>query len=319
MNLKKPGGWRNLKDKAVESALKTLGHGPQVSNPAWKIEEEELRDVVIRWPSEYQWDAAWVWVEVLLYGFRRRVKVELTELEQPYRGTVLFQFVVSGKVHDVAIDYSDYSSINEESARRCPVYFKMQHLREGYGMSNILPGGYVPDSRKIYFHLSRLRKLRDREEFDYDVYGRFSLDYAKEVRRKAIGILSTQHDFSFEGGLKKVDYLSFLREIARAKICIDLPGEGDLCHRLINYLAIGACVIGPRHRTVLNAPLVDGEHIAYTKGDFSDLVELCNFYLENNEAREEMCRNSRSFFDMYLHKDNLTAYYLRSCLDYLKR
>jgi hypothetical protein len=317
MNLKMRDGWRALREKAVESALNTWADAPQITNSAWKIDPEELRSVVIRWPSVYQWDAAWAWVEVLLYGFRRSVKVELKELPQPYRGTVLFQFVTAGKTHDVAIDYSDYSSINEESARRCPLYFKMQHLREGYGLNNVVPGGYVPDSRKIYFHLSRLRKLRDRKEFAYDVYGRFSLDYAKEVRRKAVGILSDQQSFSFEGGLKKVDYLSFLREIARAKICIDLPGEGDICHRLINYMAIGACIVGPRHRTVLHVPFLDGQHIVYTKDDFSDLVELCKFYLENNEAREDMCANSRQYFDKYLHKDNLTAYYLRSCIDRL--
>jgi hypothetical protein len=54
------------------------------------------------------------------------------------------------------------------------------------------------------------------------------------------------------------------------------------------------------------------------KPDFSDLVEVCSYYLENQEAREEMCRRSLNFFDEYLHQDNVTAYYLRSGLDSLR-
>lgn len=254
---------RAWKDKAVEITLRTMASKPQVINPAWRIDPAELKDVTIRWPIKYEWERAHLWVDTLLYGFRRFKEVEMAELEQPYRGTVLFQFVVRGKAHDVAIDYSDYSEINEESALRCPIYFKMQHLREGYGLDHVLPGGYVPDGRRVYLHLPRLRKLRDSREFDYDVYGRFSVEFAGETRRRAVELLSSQKDFKFEGGL-------------------------------------------------------DREHIVYAKDDFSDLTELCNFYLENEEAREAMCIKSRGFFEQYLHKDNLTAYYIRSCLDRLR-
>ena len=166
---------------------------------------------------------------------------------------------------------------------------------------------------------ARLRRLRDARNFQFDVYGRFSTEFAGETRRRAIELLSDQNQFRFEGGLRKVKYLDFLKEIARAKICIDLPGEGDLCFRLINYLAVGACIIGPPPRTTLHAPLVDRVHLAYAKPDLSNLIDVCSYYLENDDAREEMSRNSRRFFDEYLHKDNLAAYYLRSCLDRLGR
>lgn len=318
MSLIKQGSLRSLRDRAVEITLKTVARGPQVLNPAWRIEPEELKDVTIRWPARYQWERAHLWVDTLLYGFRQLARVEMSDLKQSYRGTVNFQFVVRGRAHDVAIDYSDYSDIIEENVRQCPVYFKMQHLREGYGHANVLPGGYVSDGRKIYLHLPRLRKIRDRRDFAFDVSGRFSLEFAGETRRKAVEILSAQKDFRFAGGLTKVSYVEFLKEIARSRICIDLPGEGDFCHRLINYFAVGACVVAARHKNVLNAPLVDREHLAYAKDDFSDLVEICKFYLENEEAREEMCRKSRQFFEQNLHKDNLTRYYLRACLDRLK-
>lgn len=308
---------QTFRDRAVEVALQTLSPGALVVNEDWRVSAEELEDVVIRWPASYQWPTARIWVDTLLYGFKSRARVEFVDLGQPYRGTVIFQFVVEGKAHDIAIDYSDYAEVNPESVARCALYFKMQHDREGYGYQNVLPGGYVSGGRKIYLHLSRLRRLRDARDFRFDVYGRFSTEFAAETRRRAVELLNNQNKFRFEGGLKKVKYLDFLKEIARAKICIDLPGEGDLCFRLINYLAVGACIVGPPPRTKLHAPLIDRVHVAHTQTDLSDLVEVCSYYLENTDAREEMCRNSRHFFDQYLHKDNLTAYYLRSCLDRL--
>ena len=308
---------QTFRDRAVEAALQTFSAQP-ATNEHWRIDPDELSDVMIRWPATYQWPTARIWVDTLLYGFKNRARVEFADLPQPYRGTVIFQFVVNGRAHDVAIDYSDYAEVNLESVARCALYFKMQHSRAGYEHENVLPGGYVCGGRKIYLHLSRLRRLREAQQFQFDVYGRFSTEFAAETRRRAVELLSEQTKFRFEGGLKKVRYLDFLKEVARAKICIDLPGEGDLCFRLINYLAVGACIVGPPPRASLHAPLVDRFHVAYTKPDLSDLVEVCSYYLENDEAREEMSRNSRRFFDEYLHKDNLTAYYLRSCLDRLK-
>jgi Glycosyl transferases group 1 len=307
---------QTLRDRAASVALQTIAATPPI-NEAWAIEPEELDDMLIRWPITYQWPSARIWVDTLLQEFRRRVQVNFVDLPQPYRGTVIFQFVVRGKAHDIAIDYSDYPEVNLDSAARCPLYFKMQHLREGYGIDHIIPGGYVCDSRRIYLQLQRIRRLRDQKQFAFDVYGRFSTEFARATRTRAVEMLAAQSFFKFEGGLNKVNYVDFLREIARASICIDLPGEGDLCFRLINYLAVGACIVGPRPRTTLHVPLQDRVHVAYASDDLSDLVDTCRHYLENETAREEMCLRNRRFFDQYLHKDNLSAYYLRSCLDRL--
>jgi hypothetical protein len=58
-------------------------------------------------------------------------------------------------------------------------------------------------------------------------------------------------------------------------------------------------------------------HIIYARKDLSDLIDLCRLYLEKDDAREALRLNSRSFFDRYLHRDQLAAYYLRCCLDRL--
>ncbi len=98
--------------------------------------------------------------------------------------------------------------------------------------------------------------------------------------------------------------------MARTKIGIDLPGNGDFCFRLIDYLSIGVCVIGPKPRTEFPVPLVDGEHIVYCKPDLSDLVPLCRRYLADDRERTRIARNARDYFDRYLHRDQLARYYL---------
>jgi hypothetical protein len=308
---------KSLYQSSVELYIRNFSHKP-APNPSWNLDPARLKNVSIRWPKKYEWDHARDWVEILLHGFRQYVTVEMTDdIPQPYQGTVVFQVVIDGNRHNVAIGYSDYKPIDEDCAKQCDLYFKMQYQETGYGDPRVIPGGYVPEGNKIYLYLRKLRKLRDQKPFIYDVYGRFGLNSAREIREKGTGILNAQKKFHFEGGMKMVTYTEFLKEVAKSKICVDLPGQGDLCFRLINYMAVGACIIAYPHRNILQAPLVDRKHIVYVKEDFSDMVELCEYYLKHGEEREEIARNSREFFDNYLHKDNLVKYYLKSILDRL--
>ena len=131
-------------------------------------------------------------------------------------------------------------------------------------------------------------------------------------------MLSEQSAFGFTGSTQRVRHGQSLREVAQAKICIDLPGNGDFCFRLIDYLAIGACIIGPAHRTVMHVPLVDREHLVHCEPDLSDLVSLCKRYLQDDDERRRMTSNARSYFDRYLHRDQLSAYYLHIALERAK-
>src|SRR4028119_856890 len=147
----------SFKNKFTNLALNLIGK-PIVVNPAWQIEAGELETVEIRYPQKYGCDEARTWMDTLLFEFRRRVRVSFVDLPQPFRGTVLIQFVKNNKIFDVAIDYSDYSDLVEESVSRSSLYFKLQFLREGYCRENVIPGGFMPDSWRIYWHLRKLRK-----------------------------------------------------------------------------------------------------------------------------------------------------------------
>ncbi|MFO0891127.1 MAG: glycosyltransferase [Isosphaeraceae bacterium] len=290
-------------------------HVPPVE-PTWRISSDELRGACLHWPTTYQWEKASGWVRNLLAGFQRLLPVRRVALPQTYERIVLIQLASPAGTHDVVLDYSDYlDEVHAEALDRSLVYFKMQYRREGYGDARIVPGGYVNYSKPLYRYLRRLRVIKDQAAPTTDVYGRFGMQFASETRARAVAMLGAQSTFGFTGSTRIVRHGQSLREVARSRICIDLPGNGDFCFRLTDYLAVGACIIGPPHRTAMHVPLVDREHLVHCKPDLSDLVSLCQHYLDHEGERDRITSNAREFFDRYLHRDQLAAYYLRTALD----
>jgi hypothetical protein len=101
--------------------------------------------------------------------------------------------------------------------------------------------------------------------------------------------------------MRRVSFYNFLKGIASAKICIDLPGNGYLCHRLVEYMGIGVCIISPRNPNRLIVPLEDRKHIVFCNQDLSGLVDLCMYYDQNDYERELIVQNSREYVDLNLH------------------
>jgi hypothetical protein len=304
---------RDLPGAARTAAWLVASGGTSALAPTWPLEESERARLEVTWPTRYQWGNARYWVEPLRYGIERLVRLRRSEIRQPYKGIVVMQVAVDGAPHDVVIDYSDYPEVNVEAADATELYFKMQFVPGSDG--RVVPGGFTPWHDRIYRYLPHLRRLRDRRRFEHEVYGRFGSSWAADVRARAVRILTEQNRVSYEGGLAPVRYAEYLREVARSRVCIDLPGNGDFCFRLVEYLAVGSCVIGPRPRTALHVPLVSGEHVVHAADDLSDLLDLCERYVEDDETRERIATNARSYFDRYLDRRQLAGWYLRNALD----
>lgn len=286
---------------------------------SFSLPTEKLRHVSIRWPARSPWPGTFPFGNDLRVGLTRFAPVHATEVPQPYPGVILFQVQIRDRTFDVSADFRDYPDvIQEEALQQSVVYFKMQFSREGYRVlgddaNKILPGGYVTSGSKAYSYMQSLRS-RSNNSKDFEVYGRFGLRYSRDLREKAIRALQTQTQFRYQGGARRVRYSRTLTEIKQSRVCIDLPGNGPFCTRLVDYFSVGACVVGPPHGTTFHIPLESGKHLAYCKQDMSDLVPICTYYLENKEARENLIRNSQLYFDRFLHRDQLAAYYLHEIL-----
>jgi len=307
--------------KAIKSTLLTLQPSP-ARGVTSLIHAAELKGVAIRWPAMLEGAETGPWLEPLFYGLRARVPVTVEEIPQGLRGTVVIHFCRGERTYPVAINVSDFPDLihlagSGGKSQQLVLEFKMQYRIGGYGVENIVPGGYVSSSALVDWFASGPRRVRTRGRFAYDVYGRFGLAYATEIRARAIETLRSQSRVQFYGGGAKVSYREFLAEIARSRVCIDLPGNGPFCFRLVDYFAVGACVISLPHPVTMPVPLIDRTHIVYMRPDMSDLIDLCEHYVQDDASRESIVMASRDYYRRHLHWRSLSDYYLRTMLDRL--
>lgn len=305
----------------IRRSVKTFVLGRQRPEPQcpWQVNAQELADVRIAWPRNLGWQWANGWVDPLLHGFRSRIAVTIEDIPQELAGVTLIMFHRGKRVYRVGINTSDYPDLIQIHSPEAALdlEFKMQYRNDGYDEPRVVPGGYISDRMLAYWYARRLQRERDRQRFRWDVYGRFGTRFATEVRGRAIGMLQNQHRVQFYGGHGLVNFTKYLREIAHSRVCIDLPGNGPFCFRLVDYLAVGACIISVPHATRMPVPLIDRRNIIYTKPDMSDLVDLCEQYAHDETARENVTREAQQYYRQHLYWRSLSDYYLRTLLDRL--
>lgn len=286
---------------------------------SWPLDGAWLSRVRIGWPTTYDWVSAHYWGDQLRSGFELNgVPVEPLDIPQPHERCVLFEVELDGERRFATFDYGDYFDVREEAAAESLVYFKVNCLAEGHPQANVVPGGYMPANSGYNRRLPWLRALRRaRPWLPYDVYARLGLRFPSQIRLKAMDILQNRTDFRLVGGLHrykggpdKMPYPKYLREITRAKVCVDMPNGGDLTMRLIDCLGIGACIVRPKMIVRMPAPLVHGEHVVFCERDLSDLGDTCARLVRDRRERELIARGARDYFDRYLHRRQLAAYYL---------
>jgi hypothetical protein len=302
-------------DLAIEALLRLGGSFQPIGQSSWPLPPRLHERVVVRWPRTYQWHHTGRWGDQLADLLRRRVDVTIADLSQAYQGTVLSEFQIDGQAYNVAFNISDYPDfVDERCTRESLVTFKFQFRQGGYADRRIVPGGYLPGSPILYQMLRYLRWLKDHCQPRFDVYGRFTMDLSPGVRGEALRRLAHARTFQFYGGDRLVRYSRYLREVARSRLCVDLPGRGPLCFRLVEYLAVGSCIIAQPHGVTLLGPLTDGVHIAYSPDGPSQMVQRCRVLLDDAAQQRAMVIAARAFFDRHLHRDQLSAYYLHTVL-----
>jgi hypothetical protein len=256
----------------------------------------------------YGWPNAAGWIDPIRRGMAAHVPVAPTEIVQPVGNVVLFEASNGAASARVAIDYDDQLSLNDV-AGEVDLYFKMQYAREGYGVGNVRPGGYVTKQPALYRYARRWRSLRERATPRYDVLGRFGMSWAQAIRGQAIAALSEQDRFEFRGGAGALWWGEYMDELCRARVCLDLPGNGEF-YRLVEYLAVGACVIGPELATEMHVPLESGVNLVRVPRSLDGLVEECERLVRDEHARRALQGAAAEYFDKYLALDQLGAYYV---------
>jgi hypothetical protein len=190
----------------------------------------------------------------------------------------------------------------------------MQYARGGYGYKHVVPGGYLSKKLALYRHTTRWRALRTRIGEPNDVFGRFGLRHGGDLRLQILTMMNQQRYFSFEGGAARTTWWEHMQDICQSKICLDAPGRGEFCYRLVECLALGSCIIGPRLENELHVPLQAGIHHVRVDRDLSDLVESCHRLLQERDERRLLSAAAGDYFDRYLRLEQLGGYYIDQCL-----
>lgn len=145
------------------------------------------------------------------------------------------------------------------------------------------------------FNYDLMPKLN--KEYKYDV-SFWAVETAK-IRTDALTLLEDKFDCK-ENGTTKNQVMKkykrkgqfYLQEIASSKIGLNFRGGGWDTVRLWELTGMGCFVISQKLQIQIDNPFIDGEDIVYCKDDLSDLVELCNYYLEHDEERERIGANA---------------------------
>lgn len=284
---------------------------------SFSVPDEWLRSIRVDWPSQYGGKSVGKWVDPYKEGLSSLVSVRETAISQPHTGITLFRINTPSALHTLALDYQDAPVIVESALDDVSIYFKMQYNPSHADSSRIRPGGFVPGDPQIYKYIKKLRRIRQTQPLSYEVYGRFGSDFQFDLRRRVTEKLDQDSRFDFEGGVNRISYIRYLEEVARSKVCIDLPGNGEFCFRLFDYLSIGSCVITWRQKNKLPVNPENGINIVSADESLDRMRELCLYFVRNDSAREQMANNASEYFDRYLHRRQLAAYFLRCCYESL--
>ncbi len=303
---------RDWPDLAIEAQFRWRPIQPLERPISWDLPENVRRRVKVRWPAVY---GDFGFTSLIVPALRRFIDVELVDRDTADDHTLVAEFHVNERRFDVAFDFADDPDFESDASVGSALTFKMQFRTSGYANERIVPGGYIPANLMVYRMLPWLRDERFRKKPLYQVSGRFGGDFAKDIRSAAVQSLTSADEFDYWGGIGRVRYSKFLREVARSRVSVDMPGNGPFCFRFVEYLSVGACIVAFPHDARLPEPLIDGHHLLYSNRDLSDLVEKCDWCLRYPAEARRLSSAAADYFDRYLHREQLAAYYIRTLLD----
>lgn len=272
----------------------------------------------IVWPEARHWAASWN--EYLYLGFLNLgLNVERTEslcdAIPGISGNLRFDIIWEAGEHQrIWYDISDFPKhCYVNAAKGNDLYFKIQLRREDARYERMYPIGQV--TTRANFHneiLPELRVMQKKREFAYDVIGVFRpTNYS--LRIKALEIVKSRAWRSLvaiepcinRGPIpenikgRKLDYQKHLRFQCRSKICLDFPGVGgEWAWRFTEILGMGCFCLRtePLYACPGNPQNCWGE----VKRDLSDLAEKIDYYLVNDEARDEIAKNGMEYYEKFL-------------------
>jgi len=185
------------------------------------------------------------------------------------------------------------------------IVFKREYNLEHSYDENVYP---FPMS----FNLDRLPVIPGSYKYDVSFWAVESWD----IRTRALTLLEDHYDCRQNGTVRNQVFskykrkgLFYLQELSQCRIVLNFRGGGWDTMRYWEAPAVGAFMITQKPGILIPNNFADKSEVVYCKDDLSDLIELCDYYLNNETERERIAENGRQKLITY-HADEARAQFL---------
>ena len=207
-----------------------------------------------------------------------------------------FELLIDNKL--VLIDFNDHLglSIKSNDLKKYKCIFKLHYvhdLHHSYG--NVFPFSPVSFNNwnEYDFALKNYKYTCTGKVINKQAIAGNAIQRRTDVRE----ILKGKFDVNFD----IVPQPSFFKLINDCIVSVCVPGARNnmLDRGQHQYMALGACTISPKLVTILswNKPLIPNIHYIECKGDYSNLIEVIEWCIQNKEKCIEVGKNAQKLFE----------------------
>lgn len=280
------------------------------------------------------------WYDYLQDGFRALgipvIFDEIVEQVRAKNSVVLRSSVTNKTAHPIDVVYEDFTQriyydmtdfthecYNFVMRQPDAIYFKTSMLpeyRDKY--PRMRPIGQIIAEPKYADYLDGLRKEKRARAYNYDIIGIFATTNY-DLRIKAVEIINSKNWKSlawvWNTFLKRpkapsalvktqLGIREHLRLQSHTKLCLALPGIGDWTFRHVEVMGMGNCLVSPKPQVLL--PGNPENCWIQISRDFSDFVEIVDYYLKHEDERECIAHNGAIYYENYLSPTAQAKYML---------
>ncbi len=219
-------------------------------------------------------------------------------------------FVDGGDRADIGgdLDRAGQLALWQQAIKKRPFdfVFKREYLKNTEYEKNVFPMPFCMDPKAM---LTKPFPKPDKQVSFWAVE-------SDPIRGKALDLLTGQFDCDENGTGRNKKFNTYEykgqryhEELAKCKIVLSLRGGGWDTLRYWEVPALGPLMISTELGIVIPNDFEDGLHIARCKDDLSDLIDLCQHYLDNEPQRMKLAKAAHEHLQKY-HTPEARARYL---------
>lgn len=220
-------------------------------------------------------------------------------------------FIDGGDRPDIGDDLTVYGRAELYDMARNKRPFDLVFKRE-YELNRTYDSNVRPFP--ISFNMDRVPVLPD----DYRYKVSFWAVETAEIRSQALALLEDKYDCRENGTVRNQKFSRYkrkgkfyLQELSRCKIVLNFRGGGWDTMRYWEVPAVGSFMVTQKPGILIPDDFQDGKEVIHCSDDLSDLIDLCDYYLDNENKRESIARAGKEKLMKY-HTDIARAEFMLS-------